>query len=472
MVPSGGSVMSSLIGVDSRAAARATLASSAIDLGLVVAKLTIGLLTGSLALVSDAVHSGLDLIASILALFAIRAARKPADRDHPYGHGRAENLAAYTTGLLLLLAAGWVAFEAIQRIVREGSAATIDVTPLSLGFLVVALVLEVGRSSLLRWLARSTGSPALNALALDKVADLVSISGVLVGLVLVRFAGLHIADSLAALFVAALIAWAAVRLVVQSGNILIDRVAAGARRVVIDTAAQVDGVREVRSARVRQVGAQLIGEVEVAGRPTLSLEGAQTITEAVEKAVKERVPNLDLTVLVRSGTNPAMLVERVHAVADRDGHFRDIHDVIVEREADQSLHLSLHAKLPGETSMRDAARLGAEFERSLQRDLPEVSRVDLHLEPLEPDVVVGRDVTAQYPEVVARIAEIVERHEQVDACQDIELSSRMGHITAYIAARVPDDLTLDQAHHIATELEEEIGAREPSIERAIVRAVA
>jgi cation diffusion facilitator family transporter len=461
--------MSSLLRPDSRGAARATGASSAIDLCLVLAKLAIGLATGSLALVSDAVHSGVDLIASILALLAIRAARKPADRDHPYGHGRAENLAAYTTGLLLLLAAGWVAFEAVHRIVRNGVA--VEVTPVSLGFLVGALVLEIVRSSVLRALGRATGSPALSALATDKVADLVSISGVLAGLVLVRF-GFPIADSLAALFVAALIAWAAVRLVVQSGNILIDRVAAGARRIVVDTAAGVDGVREVRSARVRQVGAQLVGEVEVAGRPTLSLEGAQTISEGVEKAVRERVPNLDLTVLVRSGTNPALLVERVHAAAARDGRFRDLHDVIVEREADRSLHLSLHAKLPGTTSMREAARLGAEFERSLQGELPEVSRVDLHMEPLEPDVVVGRDVTAQYPDLIRQLTEVVERHERVEACQDIELSSRMGHITAYIAARVADDLTLDQAHAIATGVEEDVHAAAPSIERAIVRAVA
>lgn len=462
--------MPSLISPDARGAARATGASSAIDLCLVLAKLIIGLLTGSLALVSDAVHSGLDLIASVLALLAIRAARRPADRDHPYGHGRAENLAAYTTGLLLLLAAGWIAFESIQRIMRQGFAA-VEVTPLALGFLVVALVLEMVRSTLLRWLGRRTGSPAIKALALDKVADMVSVSGVLIGLVVVRL-GFPIADSLAALFVAALITWAAVRLITQSGNILMDRIATAANRTVIEVAGRVPGVREVRSARVRQVGAQLVGEVEVAGRPTLSLEGAQAITEEVEKAVRERVPNLDLTVLVRSGTNPTLLVERVHAVAARDGRFRDLHDVIVEREADQSLHLSLHAKLAGDTSMREAARLVADFEGELKEELHEVARVDIHLEPLEPDVVVGRDVTDQHRDLVAALTDLVERHEQVEACQDIELSSRMGHITAYISIRVADDLTLDQAHRIATEVEEEVKAHAPLIERAIVRAVA
>jgi cation diffusion facilitator family transporter len=449
---------------------RVTLVSSAIDVCLVVAKLVIGLLTGSLALISDAAHSGLDVTASILAFLAVRAAQKPADHNHPYGHGRAENLAAYTTGMLLLLAAAAIVFEAVQRL-RQPTIVSVEVGVLSLGFLAGALVLEMIRSTLLRAIARVTGSPAVGALAIDKLTDFISVSGVLAGLILVRL-GISIADSLAALFVAALITWSAVRLIRQSGDILMDRVAGAASREVIAAAARVPGVREVRSARVRQVGAQLLGEVEVAGSPTLPLEGAQSIADRVEEAVAARVPNLDLTVLVRSGSDPNRLVERVHAAAARDGHFRDLHDVIVEREADESLHLSLHAKLPGDLSMREAVRLASDFEKRLKAELPEVARVDLHLEPMEPDVVQGRDVTTQHQELVERLEKLVNAHPGIEACQDIELSSRMGHITAHISIRVPDDLSLDQAHGIATEIEDLVRHAAPQIDRVVVRAVA
>jgi divalent metal cation (Fe/Co/Zn/Cd) transporter len=333
------------------------------------------------------------------------------------------------------------------------------------------VVLEIIRSSVLGALGRATGSPALLALATDKLADLISVSGVLTGLVLVRL-GVTSADSYAALFVAGVITWSALRLIKQSGDILMDRVAAAANRDVIEAAARVPGVREVRSARVRQVGAQLLGEVEVAGSPTLSLEGAQGITDRVEEAVAARVPNLDLTVVVRSGGDPSRLVERVHAAAARDGHFRDLHDVIVEREADESLHLSLHAKLPGDLSMREAVRLARDFESDLKAELPEVSRVDLHLEPLEPDVVHGRDVTTQHQELVERLKKLVTEHAGVEACQDIELSSRLGHITAHISIRVADDLSLDQAHGIASEIEDLVRHAAPEIDRVVVRAVA
>src|SRR2546430_2157620 len=201
-----------------------TLVPGPIDLSLIAAKVVVGLLTGSLALVSDAVHSGLDLMASILAFVAIRASEQPADVDHPYGHGRAENLAAYTEGILLLLAA-----------------AVIEVPDVS------------------------AGGP---------------------------------------------------------------------------------GIKEERSVRVRGAGPGLIGEVEVAGRRTLSLEAAEDLVGRVEQAVAERLPNLKLTVLVKASVDKSQFVERVHAVAAHSGVFRDLHDVVVEQEADGSLHLSLHAKLP------------------------------------------------------------------------------------------------------------------------------
>jgi cation diffusion facilitator family transporter len=454
-----------LSAVLTRRSGRVTLASGAIDLGLVVGKLTLGLLTGSLALISDAVHSLLDLTGSVFTLIAVHAAEQPADPEHPYGHGKAENLAAYSEGLLLVLAAAAIGYEAIQRL-QHPTAVTPSVA--ALGFLVGVVALEVGRSLGLRWLGRATGHPALSALAIDKGADLLSALAVLAGLGLVR-AGLSHADAAAALVVAALILAAAGRLLKQSGDVLVDRAAAVASREVMEGAASVPEVREVRSARVRRSGAQLIGEVEVSSRPTLPLGGVQGLVSDVGDAVHRRLPNIDLTVLVRSDVDPARFVERVHAVAARNGQFRDLHDVIVEREADESLHLSLHAKLPGQLSMREAARLASAFEADLKTELPQVSRVDIHLEPLEPDLIHGRDVTAEHRPLVEALERELSGHPLVSRCESIELSSRAGEITAHIAVQVPDDLLLSQAHELETELEEQVKQRFGQIKRVVVR---
>jgi cation diffusion facilitator family transporter len=456
------------IDVLARRPRQVTLASSAIDLSLVVAKAVVGVLTGSLALVSDAVHSGLDLMASILAYAAIRAAEQPADVDHPYGHGRAENLAAYTEGVLLLIAAALIGYEAVQRLRHPEP---LEVGAYALVLLVCVLLLEIGRTLVLRRLARVGGSPALAALATDKASDLLSVSAVLVGLGAAR-AGVASADSLAALLVAGLITRSAVRLLKQSADVLMDRAVRDAASEVSDAAARVPGIKEVRSVRVRGAGAGLIGEVEVAGRRTLSLEAADDLVGKVEQAVAQRLPNMRLTVRVKASVDPTQFVERVHAAAARNGRFRDLHDVVVEQEADGSLHLSLHAKLPSQLSMREADRLVAAFEEDLRAELLEVSRIDVHLEPLEPDLVQGRDVTAAHPELVERVRRLLRAHPQVMDEPDVELSQRRGEITAHVAVRVPDDLTLEQAHEVETELETEIARRAPELTHVVVRAVA
>jgi cation diffusion facilitator family transporter len=439
-----------------------------IDLGLVFGKLGLGIATGSLALVSDAVHSGLDAVASILAFIAVRAASRPADRDHPYGHGKAENLAAYTEGFLLVIAGLVVGFEAIQRLIGHGL--RVDATPLALGFLVGTVVLEIGRSILLRQVAARSKSASIDALATDKLADLMSVTAVLLGLGAVRF-GFAYGDSIAALVVAGLIFRAAFQLLRGSVDVLMDRSVSSVERDVLVAASGVEGVREVRTARVRQSGAQMIGEVEVAGRPTLPLEAAQALAGRVREVVKERVPGLELNVLVASGGDPNRLVERVHAAAARNGAFKDLHDVVVEREVDESLHLSLHAKLPGSLSVREATRFVRQLEGDLRAELPEVSRIDIHLEPLEPDLVYGRNVTAQNPDLVRQIQSAVTAHDRVVSCDDVELSSRGGEITAYIDVTVADDLTLEQAHDIETSIEDKVRDVAPNLKRVVVRAL-
>jgi len=248
---------------------RLTLGMAIIDLGLVLAKLGLGISTGSLALVSDAVHSGLDAVASILAFIAVRTASRPADREHPYGHGKAENLAAYTEGFLLVIAGLVVGYEAVQRLFGHGF--NVDVTPVALGFLVFTIFLEIGRTLLLRQVAARSNSASIAALATDKLADLMSVTAVLVGLGAVRL-GFGYGDSIAALVVAALILAAAIQLIRRATDVLMDRAVSAVERDVLAAASAVEGVREVRAARVRQSGAQMIGDVEVAGRPTLPLD--------------------------------------------------------------------------------------------------------------------------------------------------------------------------------------------------------
>src|SRR5712691_7307409 len=448
---------------------RVMVGSVVIGVALVLGKLVVGLLTGSLGILSEAVHSIFDLAASTFTLVAVRTARKPADREHPYGHGRAENLAAFTEGALLMITALGIAFEAIRRLVEGGP----PVNPAVYAFvlLIGTLLIESGRAVVLRRVGRLASSEAILADATDRVADVLATVGVLAGLVGIRM-GFTWADSAAALLVAGIIFRAAARVAWRSGDILIDRSAGDAEKQLRAAIGNVSGVREVRSVRVRRSGPNLIGDASIATRRMLSVEAAGALADEIKRMARSVLPTLDLSVLVEGQALQGDLVERIHAAAARNGGVRDLHNVTVEREADGSLHLTMHAKLPGDQTLAKASRTSQSLERSIRAELPEVTRIDIHLEPMEPEVVPGEDVTARNAQLAARIRAVVESHPEVRRCLDVELSDRDNRIHAHVVAEVAGEISLEHAHRIESELEEMIRREIPETHEVVTRVTA
>ena len=445
------------------------LGSVFIGAAIVVGKLVVGLLTGSLGIISEAVHSLLDLAASVFALFAVRTARKPADTEHPYGHGRAENLAAFAEGVLLLITAAGIAFEAIHRLTIGG--AVVNAAGYAFALLIATLLIEIGRGAVLRRVGREAGSDALQAGATNRWSDVLATIGVLAGLAGVRM-GIAWADSAAALLVAAIIARAAFQVAWRSGDILIDRAQVGAERKLRAAIQGVKDVREVRSVRVRRSGPKLLGDASIATARMLPLEAASAIVDEVKRAARAALPELDLTVSVEGQSRPSDLVERVHAAAARNGGVRDLHNVTVERESDGTLHLTMHAKLPGDMTLASASLASARLEKTLRSELPEAARIDIHLEPMEPHLVSGEDVTKRRALLVEGMRRVVESHPSVKRCVDVELSYRHHRIHAHVVAELASDVSLEQAHQVETELEEQIRRAFPDVHEVTARATA
>jgi len=445
------------------------LGSLAIGVALVVAKLVVGVLTGSLGILSEAAHSFLDLAASGFTLAAVRTSHKPADSEHPYGHGRTENLAAFAEGILLMLTAAFIAFEAIRRLAEGGAA--VNPAGYAFGLLIATLAIEAGRAGILRRVGRLAASEAMLADATNRLSDVLATVGVIAGLIGVRM-GFTWADSVAALLVAGIVARAAGLLAWRSGDILIDRAPAGAEKQLREAIRDVDGVREVRSVRVRRSGPNMIGDASIATGRMLSVEAAGALVDDVKTRARSVLPGLDLAVAVQGQEQQGDLVERIHAAAARNGGVRDLHNVTVEREADGSLHLTMHAKLPGDQTLATASGTSRRLERSIRAELPEVTRIDIHLEPMEPEVVPGEDVTARRAQLAARMREIVEAHPEVRRCLDVELSDRNNRIYAHVVAEVSGEISLEHAHEIESELEETIRREIPEVHEVVTRVTA
>jgi divalent metal cation (Fe/Co/Zn/Cd) transporter len=347
----------------------------------------------------------------------------------------------------------------------------VNPTGYAFALLLATIVIESGRSVVMRRVGRAVSSDAMLADSTDRVADVLANIGVLVGLVGVRN-GVQWADAAAALLVAGIVARAAGLLAWRSGDILIDRAPSGTEEQLRRAIQEVDGVREVRSVRVRRSGPDLIGDARIATGRMLSIEAASALVRAVKAGAQRALPTLDLAVAVEGQQQEADLVERIHAAAARNGGVRDLHNVTVEREEDGKLHLTMHAKLPGNQSMATASHTSRALEKSIRDELPEVTRIDIHLEPMEPQVVPGRDVTARNEELAARIRKVVESHPEVRRCLDVELSYRRNQIHAHVVAEVAGEISLEHAHRIESELEEMIRREIPQVHEVVTRVTA
>jgi divalent metal cation (Fe/Co/Zn/Cd) transporter len=231
----------------------------------------------------------------------------------------------------------------------------------------------------------------------------------------------------------------------------------------------VDGVREVRSIRVRRSGPNLIGDVTIATGRMLPVEAATALVGAVKSQARSVLPRLDIAVAVEAQEQQGDLVERIHAAAARNGGVSDLHNVTVEREADGSLHVTMHAKLPGDLDLATASRSSTSLERAIRAELPEVKRIDIHLEPIEPQVVPGEDVTARRTQLAERIRGVVESHPEVVRSVDVELSDRHNRIHAHVVAEVSGEISLEHAHEIESQLEERIRREIPEVHEVVTR---
>lgn len=262
---------------------------------LVVFKFAVGLATGSLGILSEALHSALDFVAAAITWLCVRVSDKPADRDHNFGHGKIENISALAEAFLLLVTCVWIIWEAVSRLVSDGT--QINVSVWSFVVVVLSISVDFWRSRALMKAARKYKSQALEADAIHFSTDIYSSVVVLFGLVCASF-GLMWADSVAALGVAVIVIFISWRLCVSAFDNLTDKVPEGARKAVFESIEQVRGVVKWHDLRVRSVGAEYEIDVNIHVDSTLSIVAAHEISEKVEHAVRRRLGSCIINVHV------------------------------------------------------------------------------------------------------------------------------------------------------------------------------
>jgi cation diffusion facilitator family transporter len=413
---------------------------------LIALKLGTGIATGSLGLVSDALHSASDLVAALLTFFAIGVAARPADPDHPFGHGKAEHLVALAEGAILVLASLLIAWTATSHLL---GVAEPRVEPAWYAYVVIVLVIAIDASRMTasHRAGRRYGSPALQANALHFGSDLAGSIAVLIGLVLAGV-GYPLADSAAALFVAALVLVAAGRLMRRNVDVLMDQAPRGAHEAARAAIGAIEPAVDLRRLRLREVAGKHFADVVIGVSPGAAVGQGHAAADAVEEAVDRALPGSDVVVHVEPREEDSALRERAHAAAVGVPHVREVHNVSVLHVGGRTV-VSLHLKLPAELPLEQAHAVATAVERAIAETLRDVDAVQTHLEPLA-EAAEGR--RAEYAADAAEIARVVR---ETTGREPVEL--RFLHtdegLVGFLTLGLDPAISLAEAHELASEVE-------------------
>jgi cation diffusion facilitator family transporter len=434
-------------------------------LTLISLKLVTGIVTGSLAFVSEALHSGIDLVAAVMTLYAVGVALRPPDVEHPWGHGKVEHLAALIEAGILFVASLWIADTAARRL-ASSSPPAVEATWWAFAVIGAVMVIDASRTVVSYQTSVRMRSAALQSNAVHFASDFLGSTGVLVGLLFVRYAQQPKADSIAALFVAAIVLSAAIRLAFHNADILLDRSPRIATETVKKAIAELDPPVDLRALRVREAGGRYFAEVTIGMAPELAVAEGHAAADQVERALEQVLHGGEVVVHVEPGSEEHSLTEEVRTAAMSVRGVREIHNLVIA-DLEGHYEVSLHLKLPGELNLASAHEMASQVERAIMAVSTRIIAVVTHLEPLEGEVAGSAPPRIETRESGPAIAEIV--RDAIGAPpRSLRFMSTPDGLVVSLVIGLGAESSLTDAHERASKIESSILERCAGIVRVIV----
>jgi len=432
-------------------------------------KIVVGVTTGSLGILSEAAHSGLDLVAAVITLFSVRVSDKPADADHPYGHGKVENFSAFIETGLLLLTCIWIIYEAIERLFFRS--VKIDPSIAAFAVMLFSMAVDYFRSRALGRIAAKYDSQALQADALHFSTDIWSSGVVILGLLLVELGQklevgwLRDADPIAALVVAGVVVYVSWRLARKTIDALLDAASPTVRAQITDAVSKVAGVLEVDRVRIRRAGSRYFADLSVGLSRNVTFQRSEQMAEAVTRAVHRILPDSD--VVVHSIPRPLSgenIFDRIRAVAARNNF--NVHDVSVQ-DLGGRLHVEQHLELDEHLRLIDAHDRVTLLESEIRRDVPEISSILTHIES-EPATIESGDEVVKEPALEKRLKAAAAEFPEIVDMHDVQFKRVRDRLYVACHCTMSDDLPLSRVHDISTALEIRFKQDAPELFRVLI----
>ena len=435
-----------------RAAALSVLAA----LLLTILKLIVGYYTNSLGVISEALHSGLDLVAAGITLIAVQKASKQADSDHPYGHGKIENFAALAETILLWVTAGWIIYEAMRRIVGEEF-----VEPNIWGIVVmlVSIFVDYERSQMLFKTAEEFDSQALEADALHFRTDMLSSVVVLIGLIFVSF-GFAIGDPLSAIGVSIVILYVSYNLGKRSFDFLVDRAPEGVNEKVQVACDQIPGVISCQRIRARTSGPNLFVDLVVTVDETVTTGEAHHIADSIETELKDLASNVDVVVHIEPAKIDSdqyvkmNVYDQLQVLGRRAKDIRNIHNIRVF-SMEGGLEIAADLEMTPDLTLTEAHEISDKIEKDIKESIPKIMSVTFHMETalVEGDAT---DITLQSQDIVDGVHSIVSEAAPSINCSSVVVRKEQGGISLLVECGVDGSIPLAASHDISDTIEKRI----------------
>jgi cation diffusion facilitator family transporter len=432
---------------------KAALSSVIAAIFLTALKLIFAIYTGSLGLLSEFAHSGLDLIAAIITVFTVKVSSKPADEDHNYGHGKIENLSAIAQVFFLLATCAYIIYEGVNRLFFK-AAYHLEITPWAFLVMAISIIVDYSRSRLLYRVAHETHSQALEADAMHFSTDIWSSSVVILGLLFVSFNISREADAIAALIVAIIVIYVSLKLAKRAVDQLMDKVPEGAYENIMNSVSKIKGVEKVKSLRLRQSGPKIFVDMTIYISRTIPFQKVHDIMDEVENNVRENYPLSDVTVHSEPlETENETLMDKARLIVTSSG--LKCHDIFTYK-VDGNNILELHIEYTDNDNFVDAHKLISDIENKLYAEIKDVHKVRVHIDEPSELLLHSKNVTTNNESLANKIQNVVKAYKEVIDCQDFNIIETNGKLRVSITCIFPENFEFSKVHRLVHSIESDI----------------
>ncbi len=434
------------------------------SLGLTLTKLIVGIMTGSMGIISEAAHSLLDFFAAAMTYFAVRIGDKPADESHHYGHGKVESISALIETGLLFVTAAWIIYESIHRLILKNI--EVEATWYAFAVIIFSIIVDISRSNALKRVAKETSSQALEADALHFSTDIWSSAVVLLGLVFVLF-GISGADAIAAIGVSIFVTIAGYNLGKRTINVLVDEAPYGISERAKEIAGKVNDVVGVNKIRVRPLGPNVFIEMSVQISRKLSIASANEIVKNIEREIEKELPGADVSIRTESvQMDNETIIETVQALAAKNNF--GVHDVIVDT-LDDKQYISYDLELPDTLNIKEAHEIATAIEKEIMEELGDNVQLNSHIEPLKNEAILSSNVTKEDMEkVMAAIKETDDEVEEISSLHSVLVRKINERFFVSLHCLAPAGLSLETVHNMTSRFEYLMKEKMKEIKRVVI----